>query len=230
VQAATPLPAAAGRLQGPLRLTIDYTGLCKYNDYHDRSTSKPVPLGAIMSRWPAKEAMHERILATADRLFNGDGIRAVGVDRIAAAIGISKRTLYNYFPSKEELVFAYLARRQVPLRASDRPPADQLLYVFDWLESWFASDDFRGCPFVNAVAELGHAAAKIAVEFKEQRRIWMRGLLEQMHVPDPDALATQLAILIEGAIASALVSGDPRIARSAKQAARVLLSGAGGGV
>ncbi len=182
-----------------------------------------------MSRWPAKEAMHERILETADRLFNGEGIRAVGVDKIAAEIGISKRTLYNYFPSKEELVFAYLSRRYVPVRTSERPPAEQLLYVFDWLERWFASDNFRGCPFVNAVAELGDSAAKIAVEFKEQRRVWMRGLLEQINVPDPDALATQFAILIEGAIASALVHGDPKIARSAKQAARVLLAGAVGG-
>ncbi len=172
--------------------------------------------------------MQERILATADRLFNGEGIRAVGVDKIAAEIGISKRTLYNYFPSKEELVFAYLSRRYVPVRSSERPPADQILYLFDWLERWFASDSFRGCPFVNAVAELGDSAAKIAVEFKEQRRVWIRGLLEQMTVPDPDALATHMAILIEGAIASALVRGDPKIARSAKQAARVLLEAAVG--
>jgi AcrR family transcriptional regulator len=181
-----------------------------------------------MSRWPAKEAMQERILVTADRLFNGEGIRAVGVDKIAAEIGISKRTLYNYFPSKEELVFAYLSRRYVPERASERPPAEQILYLFDWLERWFASDGFRGCPFVNAVAELGESAAKIAVEFKEQRRVWMRGLLEQINVADPDALATHLAILIEGAIASALVHGDPKIASSAKQAARVLLESAAG--
>jgi AcrR family transcriptional regulator len=181
-----------------------------------------------MSRWPAREAMQERILATADRLFNGEGIRAVGVDKIAAEIGISKRTLYNYFPSKEELVFAYLSRRDVPMHSSERPPVEQILTLFDWLERWFASDNFRGCPFVNAVAELGDSAAKIAVEFKEQRRVWMRGLLEQVHVPDADALATQLAILMEGAIASALVRGDPRIARSAKQAARVLMEAAVG--
>ena len=170
--------------------------------------------------------MQERILSTADRLFNGEGIRAVGVDKIAAEIGISKRTLYNYYPSKEELVFAYLSRRYVPLRTSDRPPDEQILYMFDWLERWFGSGQFRGCPFVNAVAELGEPAAKIAVQFKEQRRLWLRGLLEQMNVQEADALATQLAILIEGAIASALVRRDPKIARSAKEAARVLLSAA----
>jgi AcrR family transcriptional regulator len=171
--------------------------------------------------------MQERILSTADRLFNGEGIRAVGVDKIAAEIGISKRTLYNYYPSKEELVFAYLSRRHVPIRSSDRPPDEQILYMFDWLERWFGSVNFRGCPFVNAVAELGDPAAKIAAEFKEQRRVWLRGLLEQINVPDADGLATQLAILIEGAIASALVHGDPKIACSAKAAARVLLAAAG---
>ncbi len=181
-----------------------------------------------MSRWPAKEAMHERILATADRLFNGEGIRAVGVDKIAAEIGISKRTLYNYYPSKDELVFAYLSRRHVPVRSSAQPPGEQILELFDWLEHWFASDGFRGCPFVNAVAEMGGSAAKIAIEFKEQRRVWMRALLEQINVSDPDSLATQLAILVEGAIASALVRGDPTIARSAKQAARTLLDAAAG--
>jgi len=179
-----------------------------------------------MSRWPCKEAMQERILATCDRLFNGEGIRAVGVDKIAAEIGISKRTLYNYYPSKDELVFAYLTRRHVPVRTSDLPPDEQILNMFDWLERWFGSRNFRGCPFVNAVAELGDPAAKIAIEFKEQRRVWLRDLLQQMNASQADALATQLAILMEGAIASALVHGDPTIARCAKDAARVLLASA----
>jgi AcrR family transcriptional regulator len=170
--------------------------------------------------------MQERILETCDRLFNGQGIRAVGVDKIAAEIGISKRTLYNYFPSKEELVFAYLSRRYVPVRSSDRPPDEQILSLFDWLERWFGSRSFRGCPFVNAVAELGDPAAKIAVEVKEQRRVWLRGLLQRMNAADADAVATQLALLVEGAIASALVCGDPKIARCAKAAARVLLASA----
>src|SRR5450631_3964854 len=102
-----------------------------------------------MNRWPAKEVMQERILETADRLFYGQGIRAVGVDTIAAEIGISKRTLYNYFPSKDALITAYLARRAIPRAVAGRPPLDQILGVFDWLEKWFASNSFRGCPFVN---------------------------------------------------------------------------------
>jgi len=183
-----------------------------------------------MSRWPAKEAMQERILDTAGRLFYGHGIRAVGVDTIAAEIGISKRTLYNYFPSKDELIVAYLSRHFVQPKTSDRPLLEQILRYFDWLERWFASDTFRGCPFVNAVAELGnpaHPGAQMAVAYKEQRRLWLRDALTQLKVADPDGLATQVAILVEGAIIAALVRGDPSMAGAAKAAARVLLTAAG---
>jgi AcrR family transcriptional regulator len=183
-----------------------------------------------MNRWPAKEAMQERILDTAGRLFYGQGIRAVGVDTIAAEIGISKRTLYNYFPSKDELILAYLSRHFVEPRTSDRPLLEQILRYFDWLERWFATDTFRGCPFVNAVAELGdatHPGTKMAIAYKERRRLWLRDALSQMNVADADMLATQVAILVEGAIIAALVRGDPAMARAAKTAARVLLTAAG---
>jgi AcrR family transcriptional regulator len=183
-----------------------------------------------MKRSAAKEAMQERILETADRLFYGHGIRAVGVDTIAAEIGISKRTLYNYYPSKDELIVAYLARHFIPPRISDRPLPEQVLRVFDWLERWFAVKSFRGCPFVNAVAELGdamHPGTIMAVAFKEQRRLWLRDVLTQLNVEDPDTLATQVAILAEGAIIAALIRGDPSMARAAKAAARVLLTAAG---
>src|SRR5882672_8474099 len=90
-------------------------------------------------------AMAQRILETADRLFYGQGIRAVGVDTVAAEAGISKRTLYNHFPSKDALIVAYLSRRLVPVESSDASPEAQLFGVFDRLERSFASDDFRGC-------------------------------------------------------------------------------------
>src|SRR5258707_13750038 len=84
-----------------------------------------------------KPSMKERILETADRLFYLQGLRAVGVDTIAAEIGISKRTLYNHFPSKDELIQAYLARRFVQPRPSDKTPAEQILGTFDSLELRF---------------------------------------------------------------------------------------------
>ncbi|MEA2795614.1 MAG: hypothetical protein QOI87_2994 [Bradyrhizobium sp.] len=183
-----------------------------------------------MAPLPKKPTMKERILETADRLFYLQGIRAVGVDTIAAEIGISKRTLYNHFPSKDELIAAYLARRFRQPPSSDKPPVEQILGTFDSLERRFASKDFRGCPFVNAVAELGaedRAVKKIAVAFKESRRVWFRDLLMQLDVADPDNLATQLQLLVDGSIALDLVRDDPSMARAAKEAARVLLGNAG---
>ena len=183
-----------------------------------------------MATLPPKPAMKDRILETADRLFYLQGIRAIGVDTIAAEIGISKRTLYNHFPSKDALITAYLERRFVPPRASDKPPAEQILATFDALERRFSAKDFRGCPFVNAVAELGPAdpsVRRIAIAFKESRRLWFRDLLHQLGVADPEALATQLALLVDGSIAQDLVRNDPAMARAAKEAARVLLANAG---
>src|SRR5258705_12041404 len=183
-----------------------------------------------MATLPAKPDMKDRILETADRLFYLQGIRAVGVDTIAAEIGISKRTLYNHFPSKDELIAAYLARRFRQPPSSDKPPVEQILGTFDSLERRFASKDFRGCPFVNAVAELGaedRAVKKMAIAFKESRRIWFRDLLKQLDVADADNLATQLTLLVDGSIAQDLVRDDPSMARAAKEAARVRLGNPG---
>ena len=183
-----------------------------------------------MALTPPKPTMKDRILETTDRLFYLQGIRAVGVDTIAAEVGISKRTLYNHFPSKDELIAAYLTGRSKPVPPSDKPPVDQILGSFDRLARNSGRTDFRGCPFVNAVAELGaedHAARKIALAFKESRRLWFRGLLQQLEATDADGVATQLQLLVDGAIAADLVRNDPAMARSAKAAARVLLANAG---
>jgi AcrR family transcriptional regulator len=177
-----------------------------------------------------KPATHaERILAAADKLFYEQGIRAVGVDTIAAEASVSKRTLYNYYPTKDDLIAAYLTARFKHIAPSDAPAREQILGYFDYLERSFANAKFRGCPYVNAVTELSdpkHAAAGIALQFKEQRRLWFRALLERMAVKQADALATQLQLLVEGALSATLVRGDPAVARSARAAAEVLLDAA----
>ena len=184
----------------------------------------------LLAEASKKPSMKERILETADRLFYLKGIRAIGVDTIAAEIGISKRTLYNHFPSKDALISAYLERRFVQPRPSDKSPVEQILGTFDSLERRFSAKDFRGCPFVNAVAEMGpgdKSVKKIAIDFKESRRLWFRDLLVKLGVADAEGLATQLVLLVDGSIAQDLVRDDPKMARAAKEAAKVLLAGAG---
>jgi len=170
-----------------------------------------------------------RILAAADRLFYTQGIRAVGVDAIAEEAKVSKRTLYNHYPTKDDLVAAYLTARFKHVPPSDAPARDQIIGYFDRLERMFAEGGFRGCPYVNAVTELGdrkHAATHIAVQFKEQRLAWYRTLLERMGARDPAGLALQMQLLVEGAISAALVRNDPSVARAARAAAEVLLDAA----
>lgn len=166
----------------------------------------------------------------ADRLFYRKGIRAVGVDSVAAEAGISKRSLYDTFPSKDALVAAYLRKRIQPLPASGEPPAAQVLGLFDQLHARFSTGDFRGCPFVNAVTELAEdcdAARAIAVGFKDERRRHIASLLEMAGASKPEALAGQIAILFEGAIASMLVRQDPDVAIQAREAAQTLMQAAG---
>ena len=184
----------------------------------------------MTTRSSASETMRERILETTDRLFYRQGIRAIGVDTIAAEIGISKRTLYNYFPSKDALVTAYLERRFAPIAVSERSPLEQILDAYDRIGRLFAADALRGCPFVNAVTELAdptHDAAKIALAFKERRRLWFRDLLVAVKAKEPDALAGQLAILLDGAIVQMLVRNDAGMAAAAGKAAETLLAAAG---
>jgi len=177
-----------------------------------------------------RASMADRIMAAADRLFYRKGIRAVGVDAVAAEAGISKRSLYDTFPSKDALVAAYLRQRIQPLRSTGGPPAEQVLALFDQLHARFASGEFRGCPFVNAVTELAEdcqTAPAIAADYKQVRRRHIASLLALAGAADPDRLASHIALLFEGAIASMLVSNDPSVAKQARDAAAVLMRVAG---
>jgi AcrR family transcriptional regulator len=176
--------------------------------------------------------MKDRILQAAERLFYGVGIQAVGVDAVAAEAGISKRTLYKHYPSKDELVAAYLVRRSDQTVVPEGSPVEQILGLFDVLARRFGSKRFRGCAFVNAVAELGgerqHPAVAVAAAHKAQRLAHLRSLLQSLDVADAALLAEQIMVLFEGAVAVSLVrGGDPQVARSARDAACVLLRSAG---
>src|ERR1700741_1928594 len=184
---------------------------------------------------PAKqdeEITRAKILETIDRLFYRQGIRAVGVDTIGAELGISKKTLYRYFRSKSEMIEAYLRGRFRPFpQDSDRSPAEQFLANFAWLErSPSSKKEYRGCAYLNALAELGEderESRDLAAHFKESRRLWFRNLLSKLDVDDPDPLATQLSLLVDGAYSAMLTRKDPSSTRAAIAAARVLLKNAG---
>ncbi|GGP71667.1 TetR/AcrR family transcriptional regulator [Saccharothrix coeruleofusca] len=175
-----------------------------------------------------------RLLDAAERLFYERGVRAVGVDEVRAASGVPLKRLYQCFPSKEELVVAYLRRRDQRWRASlaesvarrdDRVPA-----VFDWLENWFREPGFRGCAFVNSFGELGatsDAVARTAKEHKDALRHYLVDLVRGF-AADPEELGEQLLLLVEGAITSAAVRGDFGAARRAREVAEILLARAGG--
>jgi AcrR family transcriptional regulator len=179
-----------------------------------------------------EDVTRAKILETIDRLFYRQGIRAVGVDTIVAELGISKKTLYRYFRSKSEMVEAYLRGRFRPLPVdSDKPPAEQILSNFAWLERSLSSKkEYRGCAYLNALAELGddeRESRDLAASFKESRRLWFRDLLSKLDVDDPDTLATQLSLLVDGAYSAMLTRRDPSSTRAAIAAARVLLKNAG---
>lgn len=184
-----------------------------------------------VKRRPARD----RILDTASELFYAHGIQAVGVDRLIAESGVAKSTLYAHFPSKDDVVAAYLRRmdqnwrghlRSAALAAGD-DPREQLFGVFVALEQ-AAVDGRLGCAFINAVAEYhpGSAVHAVAAEHKHAVRAWVRDLAEGAGATDPDTLAFQLTVLIDGTLAATRVEHAGAVAGAARQAARELLDAA----
>lgn len=158
----------------------------------------------------------ERILAAASRLFYAQGFHHTGIDLIIAEAGVAKMSLYQHFRSKDELIGAFLARRddlwcgwlQARVEALGGTPRARLLAVFDALGEWFTSDDFRGCAFINAAAEFTdakHSARVISQRHKERVAAYLKTLAEAAKMSRPAELAAQLALLAEGAIVTAQV-------------------------
>jgi AcrR family transcriptional regulator len=175
------------------------------------------------------------VLAAAERLFYEQGVRAVGVDAIADAAGVTKRTLYYHFPTKEALVAAYLEARDAATRlAIERStgvhtlPGDRILAVFEHLERWFAGPEYHGCPFNNAVAEhAGTEAAAIARRHKAAIVGWLSEQAQLGGAKAPQELGAQLLLLVDGALNGAAVFGSAEPARTARSLASALLVKAG---
>jgi len=183
---------------------------------------------------PVEPAARERILASAYALFSRRGIRAVGVDDVIAAAAVAKATLYRHFGSKDELVLAFMRRREqlwtkewVEAEARNRGDTaeEQLLAIFDLFDEWFRRDDFEGCSFVNILLELngedGEVRSASAAHLASIREI-LRTLAEEAGFREPDAFAHSWHILMKGSIIAA-GEGDTDAARRAKAMGRLLI-------
>ena len=176
----------------------------------------------------------EQLIQTGAKLFAKNGFHATGVDTIAEKAGVTKKTLYAHFRSKDELVLAALHHYDGLFRnefmrrveAAGRTPRARLLAVFDVAEHWFGQNNFYGCMFINAIGEYSESDTSIRQVCKEYKRLmkgYIRELCEQVGGPNPQKLAEEIALLFEGATVTAQVSQNPKIAQIAKRAAKTLI-------
>lgn len=180
------------------------------------------------------EATRDHVIETADRLFYGRGIQAVGMDAVRNEAGISLKKLYSVFGSKDALLTEVLQYRRrmwdegiAAAAAEARTPRDRVLAIFDFLNEWFRDDDFRGCAFINSFGELGSVSPDIAKLARNQKASFQRYVSSLVaEAGGPPALAAQLAILAEGAQTTAAISGTPDAAAHARAAAVTLIDAA----
>ena len=176
------------------------------------------------------ESAHNRLLSAATHLFCKNGINATGIDAIIDEAGTAKTTLYKLFGSKTNLVHAVLESegkqwREWFIAAIEQGGGDaetKLTRIFPALKSWFGEERFYGCPFINAVGEHDKDAKQfraIAMKHKKVVLAHIEKLAGEMGATEPETLAHQLALLIDGAIVAALVSRNPGVADTAGLAA-----------
>jgi AcrR family transcriptional regulator len=190
------------------------------------------------------EQTREHVLAVARELFYWQGIRATGIDRVAAEAGVATTTLYRLFTSKDDLVAAYVERSQRGyeewMTAATAPsvgaPRERILALFDELADQVRPENCRGCPFLMALTEFpdpqnpAHAAAVAT-------KAWVRDLFHELTaelatvgpLQDPAALADQLALVVEGVYASVQALGDRGPAAQARTVATTLIDAASRG-
>ena len=179
----------------------------------------------------------EHLIETALRLFSKHGFHAVGIDSILKESGVAKRTLYNHFKSKDELILAVLRFhdgrfRNFFMQSVERMvdnPKGRLLAVFDVAEKWFNQKSFYGCLFVGATNEYpenGTAIRHVCKEFKRLILEYIEELAKEAEVEQPDELAQQILLLLEGAITMAQINNTSLSAKQAKNAAHVLIENA----
>ncbi len=183
---------------------------------------------------PGKISVEEKILQTARRLFCQVGIHATGIARIIEESGVSRRSLYTHYGSKENLLKAvFETEASLWFRWFDRDlpqmecsPASRVLALFDLMRDWFDSDVFYGCVFINAVAEhekCNSWVQEIANDHREKITARLQAMVAASCARDPAMVTEKLNLLIDGTIVTAMVTGNSEIAHIGKLAARDIL-------
>lgn len=187
------------------------------------------------SKTELKRGARERILSTAYELFSRRGIRDVGIDEVIGRSRVAKATLYRHFPSKDDLVLAFLERREQlwtlgfvesRARALGATPQDRLLAIFDVFDGWFRRpDEFDACSFVNVLLEMGpaHPLGMASIQYLSNIRTIVRALADEAGLRDTEAFAHSWHILMKGSIIAAS-EGDRDAALRAKDMARDLIT------
>jgi AcrR family transcriptional regulator len=179
----------------------------------------------------------ERLIAAAYELFSQRGVQAVGIDAIIERSGVARQTMYRHFGSKQELVLAFLERReqlwtrdwlQAEVAHRGGTPQEQLLAIFDVFDQWFRRTDFEGCSFINVLLEHPngtHPVHRAGAAYLAGIREFIEGLARQAGIPDAQDFAREWHILMKGSIVAA-GEGDLDAATRAKKVAALLLQAA----
>jgi AcrR family transcriptional regulator len=184
----------------------------------------------------SSDSTRTRIIAAASTLFYAEGIRAVSVDAVADKAGLTKRTLYYHFKSKDDLVTAYLAARDQPnltlfkrwFDEADGLPPDKVKAIFRNLARSARHPKWRGCGFLRTTAELanlpGHPAIKIGAAHKKKFEDWLCTTFAAEGIGNAAQLARQMLLLLDGSFAVVLLHRDPSYMETAGEAAHALVS------
>lgn len=179
-----------------------------------------------------------RIIAAASELFYGEGIRAVSVDAVAEKAGLTKRTLYYHFASKDDLVAAYLQAREQPNLARFRrwyeevegSSAEKVRNMFRRLATAARHPKWKGCGFLRTSAELanmpGHPAIRIGIGHKKDFETWFGSVLAADGIEKSAEIARQILLLMDGSFALVQLNRDPSYMESAGDAAFTLVEAA----
>jgi AcrR family transcriptional regulator len=205
------------------------------------SVGTPAPEGVLWEDLVGSEGgvgettkARDRILAAAYELFSKRGIRDVGTEEVLAEAGVAKSTLYRHFRSKEDLVLAFLQRREqrwtreyieAEARRRGSTPREHLLAIFEVFDQWFHRDDFEGCSFINVLLEMGDLNSplgKASAAHLEYIRSVVRTLAEEAGVTDSETFAHSWHILMKGSIVAA-GEGDDLAGRRARAMGEDLL-------